>query len=136
MENLVLGIDIDGTVVLHRFPELGPPVPGAIEWLKKLQSLGCLFVLNTMRSDGPPRKGEWCNVLTDAVNYLRENGIELYGINKNPEQHTWTSSPKVYAHYYIDDAAIGCPLIYPENGDRPYVDWDKIGADILKKLGK
>jgi hypothetical protein len=41
---------------------------------------------------------------------------------------------------YIDDASLGCPLIYPENGERPYVDWVKvreilIDMDIIKKDG-
>lgn len=38
-----------------------------------------------------------------------------------------TSSPKVHADLYIDDAALGCPLIYnPDFSDRPYVDWEKV----------
>ena len=81
---------------------------------------------------GHQERKKYQNVLSDAVNFLKQNGIELYGINKNPDQLSWTNSPKVYGHLYIDDAAVGCPLIYPEKNERPYVDWNKVGEEILK----
>ena len=63
--------------------------------------------------------------LKDAVNYLESHGVKLHGINSNPTQESWTSSPKAYCHVYIDDAAYGCPLIH-KKGQRPYVDWSNI----------
>ena len=51
------------------------------------------------------------NTYTDAVNWFKKNDIPLYGINENPDQSSWTTSPKPYCHIYIDDAALGCPLI-------------------------
>ena len=86
-------IDFDGTIVDHRFPEIGPPAPGALEWMAKFQAAGARLILFTMRSDG----GKNPHVLTQAVNYLQENGITLYGVNKNPTQVHWTKSPKAYA---------------------------------------
>ena len=62
-----------------------------------------------------------------------KTGINLFGINENPTQYSWTNSRKVYGHIYIDDAGYGCPLIYPLNGDRPYVDWKNINLDYLFK---
>lgn len=59
-------------------------------------------------------------------NWFETNGIEVWSYNLNPEQSSWSESPKCYAHLYIDDAALGCPLIYPESGDRPYVDWQQV----------
>ena len=112
-------IDFDGTIVDHAFPEIGDPVPGAIEEIKRIQEAGAKIILFTMRSDGP----QYGDVLTQAVNYLDRNGIGLYGINKNPDQDKWTSSLKAYGHLYIDDSALGCPLIYPPNFRRPCVDW-------------
>ena len=68
--------------------------------------------------------------LDDAVKWLKERGIELFGVNYNPTQ-SWTTSPKVLANLYIDDAALGCPLITPRDSKtlgykRPYVDWDAV----------
>ena len=121
-------IDFDGTIVEHRFPHLGLPVPGAIEYMKAFQKLGAKLILFTMRSDGQ----EHGDVLTDAVRYCQSQGIEFYGINHNPDQDSWTSSPKAYGEIYIDDAAFGCPLVKPTH--RPYVDWEKVGPAIIKRI--
>lgn len=115
-------IDFDGTIVDHRFPNIGKPVPKAIETIKELQALDHKIILFTMRSDNQ-KVGD---VLTQAVEYLKNNGIKLHGINRNPDQDSWTSSPKAYGHIYIDDAAYGCPLIHPTSFARPCVDWSKV----------
>jgi hypothetical protein len=127
-----VAIDFDGTIVEHEYPEIGRPVPGAIEWIKRFQEAGAKIILWTMRCDRPD-----CGpMLTQAVEYLRSNGITLYGVNGNPDQWHWTSSPKAYAHIYVDDAAACCPL--QENsraGGRPYVDWSTVGPAVMKRLG-
>ena len=125
-------IDFDGTIVDHRFPDIGPPVPDAIDWMKKFQAAGAKLILFTMRSDG----GRSAYALSRAVRYLEENGITLYGVNKNPSQVHWTSSPKAYGQIYIDDAAFGCPLIHPEGFQRPCVDWGIVGPGVMEKLNE
>jgi hypothetical protein len=124
-------IDFDGTCVTHEFPHIGRDI-GAVPVLKELVEAGHKLILFTMRSDRKVKKkqgGETVVVeekfLTDAVNWFKQNGIELYGVQKNPKQRFWTSSPKAYGHIYIDDGALGCPLIYPSQG-RPYVDWKAV----------
>lgn len=64
--------------------------------------------------------------LDEAVKYLEDKDIILFGINENPDQKEWTESPKVYADCYVDDAAIGCPLLKVEGFRRECVDWGKI----------
>ena len=123
-------VDFDGTIVDHAFPAIGKPVPHAIKWLKRFTLLGANLILFTTRSDGQ----KFGDVLTDAVNYLKSNDIELFGINKNPTQTTWTSSPKPFGHFYIDDAAVGCPLIHPKGFIRPCVNWKKVGKFVEKNL--
>jgi hydroxymethylpyrimidine pyrophosphatase-like HAD family hydrolase len=123
-------VDFDGTIVDHRFPEIGPPVPEALEWMKKWQAAGGRLILFTMRADG----GKQGDVLSQAVNYLTQNGINLYGVNMNPTQVHWTKSPKAYGNVYIDDAAFGCPLIQPEGFERPCVDWSIVGPGVLKEI--
>lgn len=113
---MYISVDFDGTVVKHRYPAIGPEVPLAISTLKMWVREGRKLILNTMRSGME---------LDDAVAFLIKKGVTLYGVNRNPTQDQWTSSPKVYAHVYVDDAAYGCPLVHPE-GERPYVDWSKI----------
>lgn len=113
--SLLVCVDFDGTCVTHEYPVVGRNI-GAERVLKRLSRAGVQFILWTMRSG---------RELDDAVRWFRENDIPLYGINANPDQHVWTVSPKAYAQVYIDDAALGCPLIVPDNV-RPYVDWDKV----------
>jgi hypothetical protein len=68
--------------------------------------------------------------LVDAIDWFEDNNIPLFGVNGNPDQGCWTKSPKAYANIYIDDAALGCPLVTPiENGrvsGKPYVDWVRV----------
>jgi len=123
-------IDFDGTVVDHRYPYVGDPVPLAVDWLQRFAELGAKLILFTMRSDGA--EGE--ELLRDAVQYFEKNNIQLFGINRNPDQDSWTSSPKAYAHIYIDDAAFGCPLIHPATFNRPCVDWKQVGPAVEARL--
>lgn len=119
-------IDFDGTIVDHDFPDIGQPVPKALFWMKRWHELGACLILFTMRSDGQ-KSGD---VLAQAVWYLENKGVELYGVNKNPDQVSWSSSPKVYGHIYVDDAAFGCPLITLDGFKRACVDWTIVGPAI------
>lgn len=123
-------VDFDGTVVDHRYPDIGEPVPGAVDWLRRLQGQGAKLILFTMRSNRAGGR----NLLYEAVRYMEDNGIHLYGVNRNPDQDSWTSSPKAYGQVYVDDAAIGCPLIQPEGFDRPCVDWKRVGPQLETML--
>lgn len=112
----IISVDFDGTVVKHRYPEVGEDVPGAVDVLKKISNGNHLLILNTMRSD---------QTLADAVQWFADKSIPLYGVNENPSQKQWTNSPKVFAHVYIDDAALGCPLVEEEE-DGHYVNWYEV----------
>jgi len=124
-----IAVDFDGTIAKHEFPKIGEPVPLAFAWMKAFQALGAKLILYTMRSDGQQHG----DVLTEAVEFCRRHGIEFYGINRDPDQDEWTSSPKAYANIYIDDAAAGCPLIVNPAG-RPYVDWSRVGPEVRDML--
>lgn len=116
----IYAVDFDGTVVTHEFPNIGKPLPYCIETLKKINDADGKIILYTMRH------GE---TLDHAVDYLIKNDIKLWGINNNPDQHTWSKSPKVYAHVYIDDAALGAHTMHDPNfSERPYVDWTLVDA--------
>lgn len=111
---MYIAIDFDGTCVTHEYPRVGKDI-GAVPVLKMFIEAGHKLILNTMRSG---------KELADAVKWFEDNNIPLYGANENPTQKSWTASPKVYAHLYIDDAALGCPLkIDPNVSGRPFVDW-------------
>ena len=123
---MIIGVDFDGTICKHAgFPAIGEPVPGALEALKVLISDGHRIVLWTVRSGGP---------LMLAEKYLRENGIDLHGVNENPNQYAWSQSPKAYCHLFVDDASVGCPLMYGAEGERPFVDWYRVMERIRNMM--
>ena len=143
-----IAIDFDGTCVTHEYPGIGKDI-GAQKVLKKLIEKGHNLILWTMRSDNNNFTDGLTvqnDGLTQAVNWFKNNDIPLYGVQRNPTQDMWTQSPKCYAQLYIDDAALGCPLIYSGkfegevNGriyiktKRPYVDWYEI-EKLLKENG-
>jgi len=120
-----VAIDFDGTIVKHEYPKIGADID-AVFWLKQAVDLGAKLILHTMRS------GE---ELEDAQAWLEEKGVELYALNSNPTQKHWTQSPKIYAHIYVDDAAIGIPLAAPAfDGERPFVNWILAGPMLIERI--
>lgn len=125
MKNLIICVDFDGTCVTHEYPNIGEEI-GATEVLKQLTDKGHKLILFTMRSG---------KELQNAIDWFEERDIPLFGVNQNPEQYTWTSSPKPYANLYIDDAAYGCPIKYDRMlSDRPFVNWDIIKTNLNQSL--
>ena len=121
MKKLIIAVDFDGTCVTHEYPNVGKEI-GAAQVLKRITDAGNKIILFTMRSG---------KELQDAVNWFKQNNIPLFGINENPEQHTWTESPKPYAHMYIDDAGFGCPLLFnDEFSSRGFVNWQIIESSL------
>ena len=109
---ITIALDFDGTVVEHRYPEIGEEADGAVDVMKKwVDKYNVGFILDTMR-DGKE--------LEDAIQWFNDRGIILYGIGKNPTQNRWTTSTKCHAHFSIDDRNIGCPM----KGE--VVDWKAI----------
>ena len=118
---MIIAVDFDGTCVTHEYPEVGKDV-GAVETLHELVAKGHKIMLWTMRSG---------KELDDAVEWFEQNDIPLWGINENTTQN-WSTSHKQYAHLYIDDTALGCPLRHDSwMCKSPYVDWVKVRQYLI-----
>lgn len=117
---MILGVDFDGTIVKDAYPKIGDPVPGAIECLRELANrYGAEIWLYTCRQG---------QELWDAENYLRDNGIPHKVYDKLRANAYGTIKP--FVDYFIDDRAIGTPLVMPDD-DKPYVKWE----DVMILLG-
>jgi len=126
MQPKIIAVDFDGTIVAHQYPVIGRPNPKAIKVLRRLMAEGHRLMLWTMRSG---------DELDEAVAYCLANGVTFEaGINENATQYTWTSSPKQYAHLYIDDAALGCPTLFDKATQRLWVNWNDVEG-ILQRIG-
>ncbi len=96
-----IAVDFDGTIVEHKYPKIGKPMPFAIETLIELQKQGYELILWTYRA------GKY---LDEAVEFCKERGLEFYAINKNSPDEVFDEtniSRKIYADLYIDDRNIG-----------------------------
>ena len=98
---MTIAIDFDGTIVEHRYPEIGPEIPFAIDTLKMLINDRHRLILWSVREGG---------LLEEAVEYCRKRGVEFYAVNKDyPEEKTTDRnfSRKLKVDMFIDDRNLG-----------------------------
>lgn len=98
---MIIAVDFDGTIVEHRYPEIGRERPFAFDTLKLLQKEGHRLILWTVRED---------KLLEEAVEFCRQRGVEFYAVNTNyPEEQTGHQhfSRKLKADVFIDDRNLG-----------------------------
>ena len=121
--SLIIAIDFDGCIVEHDFPRIGAPVPGAEEVIRLMIGAGHRPILWTCRSNYH---------LLEAIDYVRNTlGLDLHGWNSNRLNDEYPGSPKLYADTYIDDKGLGCPLVFPPSGGRPYVNWPEVRQYLI-----
>ncbi|MBN1819073.1 MAG: hydrolase [Prolixibacteraceae bacterium] len=96
---MIIAVDFDGTIVEHKYPEIGEEIPFAFKTLKSLQALGHTLILWTFRSG---------KELNEAVDFCKKNGVEFYAVNNNAPDEIFdpSLSRKIYADLYIDDRNI------------------------------
>ena len=99
---MVIAVDFAGTIVEHRYPEIGREIPFAIDTLKMLIADRHKVILWTVREG---------KLLDDAVEWCRERGVEFYAVNKDyPEEKKEYNnhfSRKIKAEVWIDDRNLG-----------------------------
>jgi FMN phosphatase YigB (HAD superfamily) len=106
-EKLTFAVDFDGTLCEFDFPKIGKQTENHKKLLKtliKLRDEGHKLILWTNRGDN-----EEYPVLTEAVEWCKERGLEFDAVNENlPNQKKLSGySPKIMADYYIDDKVLG-----------------------------
>ena len=99
---MTIAVDFDGTIVTHKYPEIGEEIPFATQTLKMLIADHHRLILWTVR------EGE---LLDEAVNWCRERGVEFYAVNRDyPEETPETNehfSRKIKVDVFIDDCNLG-----------------------------
>jgi hypothetical protein len=129
--SLRIAVDFDGTIVTHKYPEIGKEMNFAFQTLKALQKNGHRLILWTFRTG---------DQLDEAVAYCKKNGIEFYAVNKNYPEEIWETDMgrKIDADIFIDDKNLGgfpgwgrvYQLIHPE--ENPTTNMER---SALKELG-
>ena len=99
---MVIAVDFDGTIVTHRYPDIGDEIPFATETLKMLIKEHHKLILWSVREG---------KLLQDAIDWCRKRGVEFYAVNKDyPEEKVEYNnhfSRKIKADLFIDDRNIG-----------------------------
>lgn len=99
---MTIAVDFDGTIVKHRYPDIGPEIPFAIETLRKLQDEGHKLIMWSVREG---------DLLDAAVEWCRERGLEFYAVNRDyPEEEEDKNnhfSRKLKVGLFIDDRNLG-----------------------------
>lgn len=98
---MTIAVDFDGTIVEHRYPEIGREIPFAIDTLKMLTKEGHRLILWSVREG---------RLLEEAVEWCRERGLVFYAVNKDyPEESREDKnySRKLKVEMFIDDRNVG-----------------------------
>ena len=99
---MTIAVDFDGTIVEHRYPEIGKELPFATQTLKMLIEDRHKLILWSVREG---------KLLEDAIEWCRKRGVEFYAVNKDfPEEDlskNQSFSRKLKADVWIDDRNIG-----------------------------
>lgn len=99
---MTIAVDFDGTIVEHRYPEIGEERPFAIETLKMLIKDHHRLILWSVREGA---------LLDDAIEWCRERGVEFYAANRDYPEENWKEnknfSRKLKVDVFIDDRQIG-----------------------------
>ena len=98
---LKIAVDFDGTIVEHKYPEIGKELLFAFDTLKALQKQRHQLILWTYRSG---------RELDEAVEICRQNGVEFYAVNKSYPEEEFDenfTSRKIEADLFIDDRNVG-----------------------------
>ena len=100
---MTIAVDFDGTIVEHKYPEIGEERPFATDTLKMLINDRHRLILWTVREG---------RLLDEAVNWCRERGVEFYAINREYPEETKAGN-QFYSRklnsvdVWIDDRNIG-----------------------------
>lgn len=100
---MVIAVDFDGTIVTHRYPEIGEELPFATETLKMLIKEHHQLILWSVREG---------KLLDEAVEWCRQRGVEFWAVNRDYPEENGTQnnnhfSRKIKADMFIDDRNCG-----------------------------
>lgn len=99
---MIIAIDFDGTIVEHAYPDIGKPIPFAIDTLLQMQKDGHRLILWTVRRG---------RLLQEAIDYCAQRGLYFYAENENyrgeNKELGEEVSRKLGVDMFIDDRNLG-----------------------------
>lgn len=101
---MIIAVDFDGTIVEHKYPEIGKELPFATATLRQLMADGHKLILWSVREG---------HLLDEAVEWCEKRGVRFYAINGDIDEDAADMrdgkhfSRKIKAHLFIDDRNLG-----------------------------
>ena len=98
---MIIAVDFDKTLHTGDWPDIGSPMPYAIDKMQQLCVDGHFLILWTCREG---------QLLIDAINWMLLHSIPFNLINENHPENTaryGSNSRKINADFYIDDKQVG-----------------------------
>lgn len=99
---MTIAVDFDGTIVTHKYPNIGEEIPFAVDTLKMLRNDGHKLILWSVREG---------KLLDAAIEWCRDRGLEFYAVNRDYPEETTDNNPhfsrKLKVDMFIDDRNLG-----------------------------
>lgn len=101
---MTIAVDFDGTIVEHKYPEIGKERPFATATLRKLTEEGHKLIMWSVREG---------KLLDDAIKWCSERGVHFYAANadldEDPGDYQGSKhfSRKLKVDLFIDDRNVG-----------------------------
>jgi hypothetical protein len=114
----IIAVDFDGTLVEHKWPDIGATNKQVLDYCKAEQENGARIILWTNRA------GE---TLDAAVKWCEENGLRLDAVNDNIQasvDYFGVNTRKIFADEFIDDRSnTGFDLPYKPSEEGTTSSW-------------
>ena len=94
----IIAIDFDGTIVEHKYPDLGNLLPDAAETIDWISTWADIIIWTCRYVPGD---------IKAARDFLNYNNIPFNSINENMPSIEFCPYPKIYFDIGIDDRNIG-----------------------------
>lgn len=120
MKRRTIAVDFDGTIVEHKFPEIGAIKQNVVDKVREWHKQGHVIIIWTCRTD---------EYLEEAKKFLDEIKLPYHAINEN-YGNTIGDCRKVLAHVYLDDRALNVDDIDSFNLDTLDFDSDELLEDM------
>ena len=101
---MIIAVDFDGTIVEHKYPEIGKEIPFATATLRQLIKDGHKLMIWSVREGV---------LLQEAVDWCEQHGVRFYAVNSDLDEDAGENSEskhfsrKIKAHLFIDDRNLG-----------------------------
>ena len=99
---MIIAVDFDGTLVEHKYPEIGETIPHVLSFVREAKEKGHKIILFTCRHGQD---------LDEAVKWCKDRAIEPDAINDDvpsvkDSDFGRMKSCKPFADIYLDDRAV------------------------------